>query len=160
MRDLFPGFYQRTDDELSKLWQEGVFVLLSPNAGIESPSSKPQALPNPGAPIGSKPTRTISMIWQTTTTSKPTGHSTHKGRNPSGGSGTFPRCARPVSRPMPTSLHPEAQFAYEQLSVSTMKHKARAMNAYMRASNLAHVPRQIAWNAAKRGIQAIVQPAA
>jgi hypothetical protein len=50
--------------------------------------------------------------------------------------------------------HPEAQFAYEQLSVATMKHKARAMNAYMRASNLAHIPKQIAWNAAKRGIQA------
>ena len=26
MRDLFPGFYKRTDEELSKLWQEGVFV--------------------------------------------------------------------------------------------------------------------------------------
>ncbi len=51
--------------------------------------------------------------------------------------------------------HPEAQFAYEQLSVATMKHKARAMNAYLRASNLAHIPRQIAWNATKRGIQAI-----
>jgi hypothetical protein len=50
--------------------------------------------------------------------------------------------------------HPNAQFAYEQLSVATMKHKARAMNAYMRASNLAHIPKQIAWNAAKRGIQA------
>jgi transposase len=50
--------------------------------------------------------------------------------------------------------HPDAQFAYEQLSVATMKHKARAMNAYMRASNLAHIPKQIAWNAAKRGVQA------
>src|SRR5712691_10265968 len=50
--------------------------------------------------------------------------------------------------------HPGAQFAYEQLSVATMKHRARAMNAYMRASNLAHIPKQIAWNAAKRGIQA------
>jgi hypothetical protein len=50
--------------------------------------------------------------------------------------------------------HPDAQFAYEQLSVTTMKHKARSMNAYMRASNLAHVPKQIAWNAAKRGISA------
>jgi Putative transposase DNA-binding domain len=50
--------------------------------------------------------------------------------------------------------HPDAHFAYEHLSVSTMKHKARAMNAYMRASNLAHVPKQIAWNAAKRGVQA------
>jgi transposase len=35
-----------------------------------------------------------------------------------------------------------------------MKHKARAMNAYMRASNLAHIPKQIEWNAAKRGMQA------
>ena len=50
--------------------------------------------------------------------------------------------------------HPDAQFAYEQLSVATMKHKARAMNAYLYASNLAHVPKQIAWNAAKRGIAA------
>ncbi len=50
--------------------------------------------------------------------------------------------------------HEGAQIAYEQLSVSTMKHKARAMNAYMRASNLAHIPKQIAWNAAKRGIPA------
>jgi transposase len=40
------------------------------------------------------------------------------------------------------------------LSVATMKHKARAMNAYLRASNLAHIPKQVAWNAAKRGIQA------
>ncbi len=50
--------------------------------------------------------------------------------------------------------HPDAQFAYEHLSVATMKYKARAMNAYLRASNLAHIPEQIEWNAAKRGIQA------
>src|SRR6266852_6052144 len=50
--------------------------------------------------------------------------------------------------------HEGAQFAYEHLSVATMKHKARAMNAYMRASNLGHIPEQIAWNAAKRGIRA------
>jgi hypothetical protein len=50
--------------------------------------------------------------------------------------------------------HEGAQLAYEHLSVATMKHKARAMNAYMRASNLAHIPEQIAWNAAKRGIRA------
>ncbi len=50
--------------------------------------------------------------------------------------------------------HPDAQFTYEQLSVAMMKHKARAMNAYLRASNLAHIPRQIAWNAAKRGVRA------
>jgi hypothetical protein len=50
--------------------------------------------------------------------------------------------------------HEGAQIAYEHLSVATMKHKARAMNAYMRASNLAHIPEQIAWNAAKRGVRA------
>lgn len=50
--------------------------------------------------------------------------------------------------------HQGCQVAYEQLSVATMKHKARAMNASLRASNLAHIPRQIAWNAAKRGIAA------
>ena len=36
-----------------------------------------------------------------------------------------------------------------------MKYKARAMNAYLHASNLAHIPQQIAWNAAKRGVAAI-----
>ncbi len=50
--------------------------------------------------------------------------------------------------------HEGAQLAYEHLSVATMKHKARAMNAYMRASNLAHIPKQLEWNAAKRGVQA------
>ncbi len=34
--------------------------------------------------------------------------------------------------------HPGAQFAYEHLSVATMKYKARSMNAYLYASNLAH----------------------
>ncbi|HLQ10902.1 MAG TPA: zinc ribbon domain-containing protein, partial [Ktedonobacteraceae bacterium] len=51
--------------------------------------------------------------------------------------------------------HEGAQFAYEHLSVATMKFKARAMNAYLYASNLAHIPRQIAWNAARRGVAAI-----
>ncbi len=26
MRSLFPGFYPRTDEEISKLWQDGMFV--------------------------------------------------------------------------------------------------------------------------------------
>jgi len=51
--------------------------------------------------------------------------------------------------------HEGCQFAYEHLSVATMKFKARAMNAYLYASNLAHIPKQIAWNAAKRGRAAI-----
>jgi transposase len=50
--------------------------------------------------------------------------------------------------------HPDAQFAYEELSVASMRFKARSMNAYLRASNLARIPQQIAWNALKRGVQA------
>ena len=51
--------------------------------------------------------------------------------------------------------HEGTQFAYEHLSVTTMRYKARAMNAYLYASNLGHIPRQVAWNAAKRGVAAI-----
>jgi hypothetical protein len=50
--------------------------------------------------------------------------------------------------------HEGCQFAYEQLSVASMCHKARAMNAYIRASNVAHLPDQITWNATRRGVQA------
>jgi hypothetical protein len=50
--------------------------------------------------------------------------------------------------------HPDVQFAYEQLSVASMLFKARRMNAYLYASNLAHIPAQLAWGAAKRGIRA------
>src|SRR5215470_3060441 len=53
------------------------------------------------------------------------------------------------------SEHQGYQFAHEHLSLATMKYKARAMNAYLHASNLAHIPKQIAWNAAKRGVAAI-----
>jgi len=50
--------------------------------------------------------------------------------------------------------HQGVQFAYERLSVASMRFKARAQNAYLRASNLAHIPRQIAWNSQKRGVLA------
>ena len=50
--------------------------------------------------------------------------------------------------------HEDAQFAYEQLSVASMRFKARAMNSYLRASNLAHIPHQIEWNSTKRGVMA------
>jgi len=50
--------------------------------------------------------------------------------------------------------HEGYQVAYEQLSVSTMKYKARAMNAYLYASNLGHIPEQLAWTTAKQGIRA------
>ena len=50
--------------------------------------------------------------------------------------------------------YPDSQFAYEQLNIAGMKFKARRMNAYLYASNLAHIPAQLAWGAAKRGIRA------
>jgi hypothetical protein len=51
--------------------------------------------------------------------------------------------------------HPGCQIAFERLSVATMRFKARRMNAYLYASNLAHLPKQLAWGAAKRGIRAM-----
>src|SRR5216684_4915223 len=50
--------------------------------------------------------------------------------------------------------HKEVQFAYEQLSVASMRFKARAQNAYLRASNLGQIPAQIRWNSQKRGVVA------
>src|SRR5258706_1088704 len=50
--------------------------------------------------------------------------------------------------------HPDAQFAYEHLNVAGMRFKARRMNAYLYATNLAHIPAQLAWGAAKRGVRA------
>lgn len=79
---------------------------------------------------------------------------------PSTSSRTGQRLARHVRQEINRAVnqcfagHQGAQFSYEHLSVATMKYKARAMNAYLYASNLAHIPRQIAWNAAKRGIAA------
>jgi hypothetical protein len=46
--------------------------------------------------------------------------------------------------------HAGYQVAYEQLSVRTMRFKSRRMNAYLYASNLAHLPKQLAWGALKR----------
>src|SRR5439155_24032676 len=50
--------------------------------------------------------------------------------------------------------HPNARIIYEDLSVASMRFKARSMNAYLYASNLAHIPKQIAWATAKRGMVA------
>jgi Putative transposase DNA-binding domain len=50
--------------------------------------------------------------------------------------------------------HSGGQLAFEQLNVATMRFKARRMNAYLYASNLAHIPTQVAWGAAKRGVRA------
>ncbi len=84
-----------------------------------------------------------------------------KNKQPSTSSATGQRLIRYVKQSINRAVnlcfeeHKGSQFAYEQLSVATMRHKARAMNAYMRASNLAHIPNQIAWNATKRGVLAI-----
>jgi len=50
--------------------------------------------------------------------------------------------------------HSDSQVAYEQLNVANMRFKARRMNAYLYAANLAYLPKQLAWGAAKRGIRA------
>lgn len=83
-----------------------------------------------------------------------------RSRLPSTSSATGQRLSRHVRQEINRAVnlcfneHEGYQFAYEQLSVASMCHKARAMNAYMRASNLAHIPDQITWNAIKRGVQA------
>lgn len=56
--------------------------------------------------------------------------------------------------------HFDARIIYEDLSVASMRLKARSMNAYLYASNLAHIPEQITWATAKRGIAAHVVKAA
>lgn len=50
--------------------------------------------------------------------------------------------------------HEGVQFAYEQLSVASMRFKAKVQNAYLRASNLGQIPQQIVWNSQKRGVKA------
>lgn len=50
--------------------------------------------------------------------------------------------------------HVGYQVAYEDLSVRTMRFKAKRMNAYLRAAHLGHLPRQLAWGARKRGQRA------
>jgi hypothetical protein len=50
--------------------------------------------------------------------------------------------------------HASARIIYEDLSVASMRFKARSMNAYLYASNLAHIPEQIKWATAKRGMAA------
>jgi len=54
----------------------------------------------------------------------------------------------------------DSLLVMEDLNVSSMRFKARRMNAYLYASNLGHIPEQLRWAAAKRGIPlALVNPA-
>ncbi|MGO8948673.1 MAG: zinc ribbon domain-containing protein [Ktedonobacterales bacterium] len=58
----------------------------------------------------------------------------------------------PSTSSMPTTRM--SSLPDSRLNVAGMRFKARRMNAYLYASNLAHIPRQLAWGAAKRGIRA------
>jgi len=79
---------------------------------------------------------------------------------PSTSSATGQRLGRHVKQEINRAVnlmiadHPDARIIYEDLSVASMRFKARSMNAYLYASNLAHIPEQIAWATAKRGIAA------
>jgi len=47
--------------------------------------------------------------------------------------------------------HAGYQVAYEALNVRGMRFHAKRMNAYLYASNLGHIPKQLAWKARKHG---------
>jgi Putative transposase DNA-binding domain len=79
---------------------------------------------------------------------------------PSTSSATGQRLGRHVKQEINRAVnqmldeHPDARIIYEELNVASMRFKARSMNAYLYASNLAHIPEQIAWATAKRGMAA------
>jgi hypothetical protein len=83
-----------------------------------------------------------------------------KEKVPSTSSATGQRLMRHVKQSINRAVnlcfedHEGCQVAYERLSVASMRFHARAQNAYLRASQLAHIPDQIKWNAPKRGVQA------
>ncbi len=77
---------------------------------------------------------------------------------PSTSSATGQRLARHVKQEINRAVnlllrdHPDARIVYEDLSVASMRFKAKAMNAYLSASNLARIPKQLAWATSKRGM--------
>ncbi len=91
-----------------------------------------------------------------------------KGREklPSTSSASGQRLARHVRQSINRAVnqmltdHPNARIVYEDLEVSSMRFKAKAMNAYLYASNLAHIPEQLAWATARRGMEAYTVKAA
>jgi len=76
---------------------------------------------------------------------------------PSTSSATGQRLGRHVRQEINRAInemlkdHPHARIVYEDLNVASMRFKARSMNAYLYASNLGHIPKQLAWATAKRG---------
>ena len=79
---------------------------------------------------------------------------------PSPSSATGQRLGRQVRQDINRAVnemladHSDARIVYEELTVASMRFKARAMNAYLYASNLGHIPEQLAWATAKRGMAA------
>ena len=79
---------------------------------------------------------------------------------PSTSSATGQRLSRQVQQEINRAVnlmlrdHPDARLLYEDLSVASMRFKARALNAYLYASQLGHIPKQLAWATAKRGMAA------
>ncbi len=79
---------------------------------------------------------------------------------PSTSSATGQRLSRQVQQEINRAVnlmlrdHPDARILYEDLSVASMRFKARALNAYLYASQLGHIPKQLAWATAKRGMAA------
>ncbi len=56
--------------------------------------------------------------------------------------------------------HPHDAVVMEALAVRSLRFKARFMNARLKASQLGHIPRQVHWGAAKRGLPIVlVNPA-
>ncbi len=80
-----------------------------------------------------------------------------KDRLPSTSSETSQRLSRQVKQDINQAVnamlkdHPDARIIYEDLSVSSMRFKAKQMNAYLYASQLGHIPDQLAWACARRG---------
>jgi Putative transposase DNA-binding domain len=56
--------------------------------------------------------------------------------------------------------HADDVIAVEVLSVASMRFKARRMNSYLKASQLGHIPNQLRWAAARRGIPLLTVSAA
>jgi transposase len=83
-----------------------------------------------------------------------------KDKLPSMSSETSQRLSRHVKQEINRAVnelikdHADARLIYEDLNVASMRLHARSMNAYLYASQLGHIPEQLAWAAAKQGMAA------
>lgn len=87
-------------------------------------------------------------------------------RLPSTSSAQAQRLSRRIRQDMNRAVnlfladHTRDVIAMEALSIGSMRFKARRMNRYLKASQLGHLPKQLIWAAAKRGVPVISVPAA